>query len=320
MISAKCPLRISLAGGGSDLDAYRSHFGSSAIVSFSFNLYTYVTVFRDVFGQNKVNNLYNINYSKVESVKNIEDISNDVARNTAIFFKSKPFSCWFTSDIPSYGSGLASSSSYMLSMTKALSDLEKCDMSEDELIETSWKLEKNFNHLTGFQDPYGCALGGLNFLEKKLEEPVRYEKLNHDFLKNFRMFLLPTNVCRSSTSLLKTSKNWTFDKSLLDSAYDMKNAIILEDKNLFVEVFSHVWKVKKQMTPEILNSKQLHDIDCMLHASSNVLCHRLIGAGGGGYFFVICEDSCNMSNLELELGKNLFEIFVDPLGVRTKVV
>lgn len=320
MITAKCPLRISLAGGGSDLDAYRSQFGASAIVSFSSNLYTYVTVFRDVFGQNKVNSLYNVNYSKVESVKSIKDIANDVAREAAKHFNSKPFSCWFTSDIPSYGSGLASSSSYMLSMLKALSSLEKVDLNTSSLIETSWQIEKKFNSLTGFQDPYGCALGGLNFLEKSLDNPVRHEKLDHEFLSKFRMFLLPTNVCRSSTTLLKTSNTWSFNKGLLDSAYDMRSAILAEDTKLFVEIFTHVWKMKKCMSPEILNSEELQSIDNELETSSDVLCHRLIGAGGGGYFFVICKDERSIKNLETKFDRNLFRIFVDLQGIRSKFI
>ena len=316
MIVAKCPMRISLAGGGSDLESYRQVYGSSAVLSFSVNLYTYVTVFRDVFGQNTAKKLYNVYYSKTESVQNSQQIKNDIARVCAQHFSSEPFSCWFTSDIPSHGSGLASSSSYTSGMLLALSELENASMSSREIIDLTWKLEKKFNDQTGFQDPYGCALGGLNFLEMKETGPIDCEKIDDSFLDNFNMFLLPTQVSRSSTEILKSYNSNNFDIRLLESAYEMRNAFLSKKKEDFVSIFREVWRLKKRMTPEILNSHELINLDQEIESLSNVLCHRLIGAGGGGYFFLITKKNVSSQSLSISLQRPIRQIFVDNNGLR----
>ena len=80
MIVSKCPVRISFAGGSTDLDSFIQKHGRGAVISFSANLYTYISVFRDTFGQNFLDEKYNIVYSKKESTKNIEDIQNELVR------------------------------------------------------------------------------------------------------------------------------------------------------------------------------------------------------------------------------------------------
>ena len=321
MIVAKCPMRISFAGGGSDLEEYRKRFGVSSIVSFSPNLYTYVAVFRDLFGQNSAKNLYNIHYSKVELTDAIKKINNDIVRKCAEYFESKPFSCWFTSDIPTHGSGLANSSSYTLSMVKALSALESCKLEKNSAIELSWKLERCFNEHTGFQDPYGCALGGVNFIQKNGDDKIYYEKINADLLKDFNMFLAPTNVSRSSNDVLRKSKNWHFTNRLHETASDLKTALIQKDREMFIRTCKEVWELKKQSTPDILSNKDLQDFDSRLEKSPIILSHRLIGAGSGGYFFILTDKIVSQEVLAQDIQCNIRQVHVDTQGLRlTKII
>jgi len=317
MIVSKCPMRISFAGGGSDLDEYRKQFGESAIVSFSPNLYTYVSVFRDLFGQNSARNLFNVHYSKVELTPDVSELKNDIVRTCAEYFESKPFSCWFTSDIPSHGSGLANSSSYMLAMVQALTSLECRKLSKNQVIELSWKLERCFNEHTGFQDPYGCSLGGVNFIQKTGDEEVVYEKIDDSLLRQFNMFLVPTNVSRSSTDVLSKSKTWSFTKRLHETAHDMKQALNTKNKQLFIDICKEVWELKKSTTPDILSCKELVNFDDKLSESKSILAHRLIGAGSGGYFFILTENSATQEELERDLQCSIRQVRIDSQGLRS---
>ena len=80
MIVTKCPLRVSLVGGSSDLDSYLEKYETGSVISFPINLYTYITI------NDSYDEYFIIHYSKTERVKNIEDIQNDVAREVLLYF------------------------------------------------------------------------------------------------------------------------------------------------------------------------------------------------------------------------------------------
>ena len=235
MIVSRCPVRISVAGGSTDLDHFIQTHGRGAVISFSANLYTYITVFRDRFGQNSVNGNYNIVWSRTENLKEPHRIKNDVARVAIESMATGPLHCWFTADVSSSGSGLASSSSHMLSLVSALNNLEGHNLTKVQIIRKAWQLEKRFNPLTGFQDPWGCATGGVNLHEKKFGSQVVSQPLDSGIFSNFSMYLLPTNFNRSSTKVLEKVQK-TVDKRLLSLVDDMHWAITTNDLGMFFNV------------------------------------------------------------------------------------
>ena len=97
MIFAKCPLRISLAGGSSDLEDFISSNGRGCVISFPCNLYTYITLFTDKNGFNKWSKEYIINYTTREQVNKISSIKNDVARECLTHFNTRPMNISFYS-------------------------------------------------------------------------------------------------------------------------------------------------------------------------------------------------------------------------------
>ena len=109
MIVSKCPLRISLVGGSTDLQGFIDKFGIGSAISFPPNLYTYITI-----NENISTDTWKVNYSKSEEVYHPIDIKNDIAREVIKHFDLPPIIMSFNCDIPTSGSGLASSSSYFL--------------------------------------------------------------------------------------------------------------------------------------------------------------------------------------------------------------
>lgn len=315
MIVSKCPIRISIAGGSTDLKEFISTHGRGSVVSFSADLYTYISVFRDKFGQNALEKKYNISYTKKESKASFKDIENDLARVVLEKFNCRPLSCWFTADVSSAGSGLASSSSYTLSFLHAINRLEKIGMSNKEIIDEAWRFEKMFNPLTGFQDPYGCATGGLNVHSKKLGCGVVSKPLDEKILQRTSMYLLPSSIKRSSTGVLSKTKK-SINPRLLSMADDMVQAITTDNFDDFIDVIREGWVIKKESSPVILGNSVLKDLDKLLYNTDEILAHRLIGAGNGGYFLLITSPEQSRERLEKQIGKKIIPVSIDNIGLR----
>jgi len=318
VIVSKCPTRISIAGGGTDLQESIDFLGKGHIVSFSANVYTYITLFRDKFGQNYIDKNYNVFWSKTEKVSKISDIENDIARIVFEEFNVEPIHCWFTADVSSSGSGLASSSSHTIALIGAMNQYLSAGLSKREIIEKSWSIEKMFNPLTGFQDPFGCGTGGLNSHEMfRGSEKVISNKLSSNVVETFGMFLLPTNITRSSTKVLKSVvKNPS--KNLLSVAEEMVDVIKNNDRDRFIHLIKRGWKAKKETSDLILGNDKLKNLDKDLENLDEILCHRLIGAGNGGYFLLFTKKNTRANVISKKLNSIVLPVEIDYNGLEVK--
>ena len=152
MIISKCPLRVSLVGGSTDLQKFIDKYKIGKVINFPISLYTYITL------SHRYDNEYRINYSLVESTSNPDKIKNDIARELIKYFDLPPLTITFNADIPTSGSGLASSSSYMVAAVAAACKWKNIEISQFEICKIAHEIELKFNPLTGYQDTYGCGL------------------------------------------------------------------------------------------------------------------------------------------------------------------
>jgi len=296
MIVSRCPVRISLAGGSTDLDAFLQKYGRGSVISFSANIYNYISLKTDRMGLNGLDNKYVIDYMKREVVDSIDDIKNDVARVVLKHFDVSPTTVWFTSDIYTSGSGLASSTSYLIALVNAVQTSLGLNLARRKLCQVSHGLEKIFNPLTGFQDPYGCGLGGFNRIQSQNNGVISIENLDAEFFDNYDSYLIHTGQARSSTEILKTvvpekcvdllKMSDLMYESLMNKRYDDVLSIINEG-----------WKIKKQ-TGKISADSKVSELDALLQSNENVLAHRLLGAGNGGYFLAFTRKNSSVDNLQ----------------------
>jgi len=297
MIISKCPLRISLAGGSTDLQSYLDKYKNGAVITFTPNLYTYITL------KHSSTKYYRIIYSSIDNCIDPDEIKNDIAREVIKYFNLPPVEIIFTSDIPSTGSGLASSSSYLIAMINAALAFKNEKLNKIELAKLALKIEHTFNPLTGYQDIYGCVFNGfkkLNFNDVGLDGISYYDD---SFFEYYDMHLIPTGVTRSSTNIL-SSLNIDKIHSLMKPLQDMNNYLEQNNFNSIFEEINKGWELKKQTSPEIINSK----IKNLENKLIDVLAKRLIGAGAGGYFLVIVEKNKKIKNsIPIKLG-NGFEV------------
>ena len=290
MIIASTPLRISLFGGSTDTPAFIEKYGRGAVISFASSLRTYVTISRDTFGFNRKDNKYIVNYSRREEVETVDEIYNDIVKGVLTRFSIDPVTLSLTSDIFSHGSGLASSSSYIISLIKAITTFQKMPMTDTEICSNAYEIELALNPYCGLQDPYGCGLGGFKRLEFKPDRRVTVEFLPSKLFEAYDCHLIFTGVTRDSSSVLKDVSS-RIERAvplleLVDLAYD---ALLEEKFNLVLSYLNESWEEKKRTSSMIAANPVIRDLDLRLANDDKILAHKLCGAGNGGFFLCFTD-------------------------------
>lgn len=291
VIVSSCPLRISLFGGSTDNPKFVEKYGRGSVISFPSNLKTYVVLTEDLHGVNKYNNQYVINYSIREQVEKISEIKNDLVREAMSYFKLPPTSVFLTSDISSHGSGLASSSSYLISLIKSFSMYSNLNLSDSEICKLALEIEQIINPYCGYQDPYGCGIGGFKKMEFYAGGEVKHSFLPTDIFREYDFHLVFTGITRNSKEVLKdVTENIENSLPLLDIVDHATESILNKDYNLFFKLLNDSWEIKKTTSQLIVQNDTIAMLDHNLKSNPHVIAHKLCGAGNGGYFLVISKN------------------------------
>src|SRR3984885_51072 len=162
MIISRTPLRVSLAGGGSDLEEYYKT-GCGAVVSTAIDKYIYITV------NKKFDDMIRVSYSKTEVVNNVNELEHNVIRESLkLLGISKKIEVVYIGDIPlgSAGVGLGSSSGLAVGVLNALYAFKGLHASAQRLATDACKVEiEILGHPMGKQDQYISAYGGFNYIQ-----------------------------------------------------------------------------------------------------------------------------------------------------------
>ena len=309
MYIASCPLRVSLFGGSTDNPYFVEKYGRGSVISFTSNLKTYVAISQDTIGYNNQGK-YIINYSRREEVSSINEIENEVVRTVLEYYNMPPVQVTLTSDAYSQGSGLASSSSYTISLIKACCLFLGKSITDNDACKLAYHLERTYNPYCGYQDPYGCGVGGFKRINFMGDNSVTYEFLPTDIFECYDTHLVFSGVTRNSKGILKkVSKNLDKVKPLLktcDKAYD---TLMKENLDKFLFLLGKSWHQKKETSPSIAECDTIIEIDHVLEKNDTVCAHKLCGAGNGGFFLVFSEKDT------LNIPYDCVRITVEPNGV-----
>ncbi len=294
MIITRTPLRISFAGGGTDLPEFSEKY-SGAVLSSAIDKYIYVTVKRhsEIFGEK-----YRLNYSETEHVDHLDQIKNAIARECIRLLDVKfPLYISTVADLPAY-SGLGSSSSFAVGLLNALHAMKDERASAGQLAEEAAKIEiEILKRPIGRQDQYAAAFGGLNFISFNPGARVSIEpqhlangKIDQLF-KNIQMFW--TGIIRDSSSVLTEQKNniggtIEYLKAMKEHASELRNMI---QKDFSMEKFSKLldesWQLKCKLASGITNDQIENWYKKGIEAGA--MGGKLCGAGGGGFLLFIVE-------------------------------
>jgi len=290
MIISRTPLRISFFGGGTDLRAFYE-LESGAVLSTAINKYIFVTV------NKKFDDHIRISYSKTEIVEKIEEVKHDLVREAMkLTGVNRGIELTTIADIPSQGTGLASSSSFTVGVLHVLHAYKGEHISAEILARESCKIEIDIvGEPIGKQDQYIVAYGGLQFIQFNKDgsvfiNPIICEKKMKEELQN-NLMLFYTGITRRSNTILSEQKENSASKKLeelrilKELAFRCKKALEI-DKTLdeFGYLLDESWKIKKSLATGITNPK----IDEMYNIAkgAGALGGKIVGAGGGGFLLL----------------------------------
>jgi D-glycero-alpha-D-manno-heptose-7-phosphate kinase len=295
MIITRTPMRFPLGGGGTDLASYYSRFGCR-MVSAAIDKYMYITVNRRI-----CDDLLKINYSKVEMVDRVGDLQHDLVREALgrVGFE-RAIEISSLADIPS-GTGLGSSSAFLVGLLNALHALRGEQMPRQELAEEACKIEIDvLKKPIGKQDQYMAAFGGITILDIDTNGLVRVSpaKISHEAIREIEHNILVfyTGIQRESLDILVHQKRATEknDDEVVNNLHVIRDLGIeilaaLESENLgrFGELLDIHWKTKKKLSHKVTTD----EIDrwYSLAKQHGALGGKIMGAGGGGFLMLYCD-------------------------------
>ena len=244
MIIAKVPLRITLAGGGSDLPSFADLYGSH-VISMAINKYIYI-----VLNKNYKNNII-LKYSKFEQIDNVSKIKHNLIKNIFIHNKIKSHvELSSFAELPAQ-SGLGSSGSFAVGLIGALKRFRGVKKSIKDIAYEAYQIESNLeNKSIGYQDHFISAFGKISEFKSKNSSKIVQNSLNlgktmiDDIEKSF--FVVNTNISRKAPKVLimqDISKNNNKKKianyiKIYDLAAKMRRALVNND----IEEYSYLNK------------------------------------------------------------------------------
>jgi D-glycero-alpha-D-manno-heptose-7-phosphate kinase len=294
VIVTRTPLRVSFAGGGTDLpEFYRVAEG--AVFSTAIDKYVYVTVKRhsELFLEP-----VRINYSRTEQVNEIAEIRNDIARECLRFLEIEPPIYVSTvADVPA-STGLGGSSAFAVGLLHALHSFRGERVSAAQLAEEATHIEiEVLKQPIGKQDQYAAAFGGLNLFcfgtNGVTVHPQHISKRKLDGLfESIMMFW--TGMQRDASTVLEDQRRNTASKH--DRLVRMReHAQRLEkmmsnggvDPGEFGSILHESWTMKRELSSRISTSKidEWYEIARAAGAEGGKIC----GAGGGGFLLLIVK-------------------------------
>lgn len=288
MIMSRTPLRVSFAGGGSDIPSYYTR-QQGCVVSTAIKKYIYIAV-NKCFDDRII-----VRYSKEEKVRTIAELENNLIREALrVVDIRKGVDISATADVPSEGSGLGSSSSFVVGVLHALYAFKGQHVSAKKLAQDACRIEIDIlKKPIGKQDQYAAAYGGFNYLQFNPDDsvyidPIICHQITKERLRK-NLLLLYTGITRSSDTILtKQNRNMLRDgqkqeimAQMVTIADEMRKSLRNNKLSAFGDLLDENWRLKKQMADTI--SSSIIDGWYSVAKKNGAIGGKLLGAGGGGF-------------------------------------
>lgn len=304
---ARAPLRLGLAGGGTDVSPYCDQYGGY-VLNGTIGLYVHCTieteethevVFRSIdLGIEEYHEAVSA-YSLNEGLQLHRAVYNCIVER---FNQGKPLPHRLStvSDVPS-GSGLGGSSTVVVAMLQAYMEWLKLPLGEYDLAHLAYEIERiHLGQSGGRQDQYAAAFGGINFMEfykddRVIVNPLRIRnQILHEF--ELSLMLYSTTLSRASHKILRTQIDRIADQKestleamhqLKQEALSYKEALLKGNLRDIAYILQRSWEAKKQLADEVTNP----EIDDLFSKVMNMgaLAGKISGAGGGGFLMFMVD-------------------------------
>ena len=312
---SKAPLRIGLAGGGTDVSPYSDEYGG-AILNATVSLSAYAnieplsdsTIIVQALDRNEKEQYDQapslpIN-GKLDLLKGVYNRIHAMYGLPVTGFRLSTFV-----DAPA-GSGLGTSSTLVVAILGAFVEMLKLPLGDYDIAHLAYSIEREDLKLTGGkQDQYAATFGGVNFMEfyggdKVIVNPLRiHPEYLHELGNNLVLYFTATS--RESALIIneqvknvnnKNEKSIEAMHQLKEQARMMKEALLKGRLNEFGEILDFGFQQKRKMAHNISNDK----IESIYIAAkeAGATGGKISGAGGGGFMIFYCPNNTRYAVIE----------------------
>lgn len=312
---SKAPLRIGLAGGGTDVSPYCDLYGG-AILNATVSLYAYANI--EPIDENAI--ILNAVDRKEEerfewsdklpvngTLDLLKGVYNSIQKRYGVPLSG--FRLSTSVDAPA-GSGLGTSSTLVVAVIGAFAEMLRLPLGEYDIAHLAYEIERNeLNMAGGRQDQYAATFGGVNFMEffaddKVIVNPLRIKQQYLFELEN-NLLLYYTSTSRESAKIIEKQKlnvKEKKDKSieamhqLKQQAQMMKEALLKGRVHEIGEILDFGFRQKKEMAEGISNSLMEDIYSAAKNAGATG--GKISGAGGGGFMIFYCPGNTKYTVME----------------------
>ncbi|MBM3404647.1 MAG: dehydrogenase [Bacteroidetes bacterium] len=305
IVRSKAPLRLGLAGGGTDVSPYSDLYGG-AILNATISMYAYATIIPRNDGKIIIHaadrkQMLDIPSKDVLDPDGNLDLLKGIYNRIVKDYTKKPLSFELHTyvDAPP-GSGLGSSSTLVVAVLGAFAEWLHIPLGEYDLAHLAYGIERiDLKMAGGKQDQYAATFGGVNFMEfygedKVIVNPLRVKE---DFLDELahNLLLYHTETSRISSEIIASQSKNVQEKNqttleamhrLKEQSIMMKECLLKGDLDEIGKILDFGWQYKKNMAKGITNPHidEIYETAIKSGASGG----KVSGAGGGGFMFFYC--------------------------------
>ncbi len=302
---SKAPLRIGLAGGGTDVSPYADEFGG-AILNATISLYAYASI--EPIEENgiilhAVDQRKELRYNWTNqlpldgTLDLLKGVYNKIQQDYALPLTG--FKLTTYTDAPA-GSGLGTSSTLVVAIIGAFTEMLRLPLGDYDIAHYAYEIERTYLGLAGGrQDQYAATFGGVNFMEfytsdKVIVNPLRIRtEYLHELEQNLVLYF--TSTSRQSATIIKEQQQNVHNKNvasidamhqLKEQARLMKEALLKGRLHEIGEILDFGFSQKRLMAASISNPHldEIYDAAKAAGATGG----KISGAGGGGFFVFYC--------------------------------
>jgi D-glycero-alpha-D-manno-heptose-7-phosphate kinase len=312
---ARAPLRLGLAGGGTDLSPYCDEFGG-AVLNCTIDRYAYAfiqprtdgkVVFRarDLAAEECFDNPAEVGGARLDLHRGVYQ------RMQREFANGKPPAMTLTTTVDApQGSGLGSSSALMVALVDAFRAFLDLPLGQYEVAHLAFEIERRDLALAGGkQDQYAAAFGGANFIEflsgdRVVVNPLRVPRRILNEVES-SLVICFSGRSRASDAIIRQQVTGISEggRPALDGmhqlkadAIDMKRALLKGDTIEMAEILDRSWIAKKQTAESVTNDRieRLYGVA----RGAGAIGGKISGAGGGGFLMFITAPEDRLGLIE----------------------
>ena len=301
-VFSKAPLRMALAGGGTDLEPYYSRYGGF-VLNATIDQYAYCKVepsrewcFKSIdLGIEEKHNLWDsVEYidSKLKLLINsYQYLTKDIER--------EPVKITTYVEAPP-GSGLGSSSALVVALIAAIAEYYNVPLGEYDMAEYAIEIERKICDLPGGkQDQFAAAFGGFNFMEflkdgRTIVNPLRLNQKTQNMMELSTVLYYVGKPRKDSRVIENTAKGLVDSKTVLNATHEIRNACINYKRGLLMgnfdmisELMETYWRMKLETNPHVASPEILDSYD--FARKNGATAAKISGAGGGGHMVLFTE-------------------------------